>query len=55
MALVVSNVSSATALLSELGEAFSVIGRIEAAPGLAPDPAPGPASLRFASQPRFGA
>jgi phosphoribosylformylglycinamidine cyclo-ligase len=47
MALVVANVASATALLSELGEPFSVIGRIEAAPG--------PAGLRFASLPRFGA
>jgi phosphoribosylformylglycinamidine cyclo-ligase len=32
MALVVSNLSSATALLSEMGETASVIGRIEAAP-----------------------
>ena len=47
MALVVSNVSSATALLSELGEAFSVIGRIEAAGDDEP-------SLRFASLPHFG-
>ncbi len=48
MALVVSNVSSATALLSELGEAFSVIGRIEAASGSA-------APVRLTSMPRFGA
>jgi phosphoribosylformylglycinamidine cyclo-ligase len=48
MALVVSNVSSATALLSELGEAFSVIGRIEAASGSA-------APVQFASMPHFGA
>ena len=47
MALVVSNASSATALLSELGEAFSVIGRVEAGSG--------PASIRFASLPAFAA
>ena len=46
MALVVSNVSSATALLSQLGEPFAVIGRIEAASG--------PACMRFTSLPRFG-
>jgi phosphoribosylformylglycinamidine cyclo-ligase len=49
MALIVSNVSSATALLSELGEAFEVIGRIEADPSGSDT-----ASLRFASLPRFG-
>ncbi len=48
MALVVSNVSSATALLSELGEAFSVIGRIEASEA-------DEAGLRFVSLPRLGA
>ncbi len=41
MALVVSNVASATALLAELGEAPVVIGRIEAGEG--------PASVRFRS------
>ncbi len=51
MALVVSNASSASALLSELGEAFSLIGRIEATPD---DAAHGEASLRFASRPSFG-
>ena len=50
MALVVSNVASATALLSELGEAFVLIGRIEAAPDDAPTAAGG---LRFTSLPRF--
>ena len=43
MALVINNVASATALLSELGEDFAVIGRIEAT-----------GSLRFASVPDFG-
>jgi phosphoribosylformylglycinamidine cyclo-ligase len=48
MALVVSNVASASALLSELGESFTLIGRIEAAPS--PDAA---ASLRFSHMPAF--
>ncbi len=47
MALIVSNVSSATALLSELGETAFVIGRIEAGA------ADAPASLRYASLPLF--
>ena len=46
MALVVSNISSATALLSELGEPFSLIGRVEAN-----DHAP---RVRFNSLPKFG-
>ncbi len=50
MALVVSNASSASALLSELGEPFSLIGRIEATPEDAPD---GEASLRFDNVPGF--
>ncbi|MGI4957384.1 MAG: phosphoribosylformylglycinamidine cyclo-ligase [Janthinobacterium lividum] len=49
MALVVSNVAGASALLAELGEAFVMIGRIEAAPS--PD---APASLRFSHMPSFG-
>ncbi len=48
MALVVSNVVNATALLAELGEAFTLIGRIETAPS--PDT---PASLRFSHDPLF--
>ena len=47
MALVVNNISSATALLSDLGETFSVIGRVEAAAG--------PARVRFTRPQRFGA
>lgn len=55
MALVVSNVSSATALLSELGEPFTLIGRVEAAAeGVSPEDASKGGSLRFASLPRFG-
>ena len=50
MALVVSNVSSATALLSELGERFALIGRIEDMPDDAGDAAP---ILHFASLPNF--
>ena len=46
MALVVSNVASATALLAELGEDTTVIGRIEAAPV-----ADAPAGLRYADRP----
>ncbi len=48
MALVVSNVVNASALLAELGEAFTLIGRIEAAPS--PD---APAALRFSHDPAF--
>ena len=48
MALIVSNTESASALLSELGEAFALIGRIEAA---ADSNAPG--SLRFTQVPGF--
>ncbi|MBE7211321.1 MAG: phosphoribosylformylglycinamidine cyclo-ligase [Gluconacetobacter diazotrophicus] len=48
MALVVNNLPTASSLLSELGEAFSLIGRIEAAS----DPAAG-ASVRFAPEPGF--
>ena len=48
MALVVSNVVNATSLLAELGEAFTLIGRIEAAPS--PD---APAALRFSHDPAF--
>ncbi len=48
MALIVSNVASASSLLAELGEAFSPIGRIEAAPS--PD---APGSLRFSRMPAF--
>ena len=48
MALVVSNATSASALLAELGEAFVMIGRIEAAPS--PDAL---ASLRFSHLPAF--
>ena len=57
MALVVSDVSSATALLSELGETFSLIGRIEGLPdgaGAADAGSGGPATPHFASLPRFG-
>ncbi len=48
MALVVSNVANASALLAELGEPFVMIGRIEAAPS--PET---PASLRFSHLPAF--
>ncbi len=48
MALVVSNVVNATALLAELGEAFTLIGRIEQAPS--PD---APPALRFSHDPTF--
>ncbi len=48
MALVVNNVASATALLSELGEAFALIGRIEAAADQAP-------RIRFTALPDFAA
>ena len=44
MALVVSDAAGATALLSELGESFAVIGRVEAASATSP-------RLRFASLP----
>ena len=49
MALVVSNVSSATALLAEMGETAVVIGRIEA--GASGGDAP--ATLRYAGMPTF--
>ena len=48
MALVVSNMVNASALLSELGEPFALIGRIEQAPS--PD---APPSLRFSHDPAF--
>ena len=48
MALVVSNVASASSMLAELGEAFTLIGRIEAAP--TPD---APPALRFSVPPAF--
>ncbi len=48
MALVVSNVVNASALLAELGEPFVLIGRIESAPD-----ADAPASLRFSHDPAF--
>ncbi len=48
MALVVTNVASASSMLAELGEPFALIGRIEAAPS--PD---APASLQFSHMPAF--
>ncbi len=48
MALVVSNVVNASALLSELGEPFVLIGRIEQAPS--PD---APGTVRFSHDPAF--
>jgi len=56
MALVVGNAASATALLSELGEPFFVIGRIEAAGSQATESQAGAtnAGVRFASLPRLG-